>query len=153
MLYSKNGNYPTTIPFRIVLSNGNTRTDPSSFTPEELADVGYIAVDDQPSYTTNQVLSWDPQTVSWLVRDKTTEEIEADINSAKYNKWVEVRAERDKLLSKIDWKILRYQSQTRLGVAPIDNINSLDTYAQQLRDITLQENPFNIVWPVELTQE
>ena len=75
MLYSKNGSYPSTIPFRIVLSNGNTRTDPSSFTPEELADAGYISVPDKPGTESTQVLSWNSQTISWDIRDKTEEEL------------------------------------------------------------------------------
>jgi hypothetical protein len=75
MLYSLNGKFPNTIPFRIKLSNGKTRTDPSTFTEEEIADAGYILVDNPPQITQNQLCSWDSQTLSWLVRDKTEEEL------------------------------------------------------------------------------
>jgi hypothetical protein len=48
MLYSLNGAYPKPLPKRIVLSNGTTRTDPTTFTPEEIADAGYIQVPEPP---------------------------------------------------------------------------------------------------------
>ena len=41
-LYSLNQGEPRELPFKIKLSNGQVRTDPSSFTAEELADVGYV---------------------------------------------------------------------------------------------------------------
>lgn len=58
-LYSFNGGYPGPIPFRILLSNGYARTDPSSFTPLEIADAGYHPVNDSPSYNSEtQELGW-----------------------------------------------------------------------------------------------
>lgn len=142
MLYSKNGSYPNHLPFRIKLSNGLTRTDPSSFTPEEIADAGYIAVDDPPaSIPDSQILEWSG--TAWNIRDKTEQELADELE----RKWYEVRAHRDYLLTLIDWRFLRYQSQVRLGITPTDNIQILDEYAQALRDITLQSDPYNIVWP------
>lgn len=142
MLYSKNGAYPTSLPFRIVLSNGMTRTDPSTFTPEELADAGYIAVDNFPSNTqSNQVVEWTG--TGWNVRNMT----EQELIDQTARKWYEVRAMRDKLLTDLDWRFLRYQSQVRLGLTPTDDIVELDTYAQALRDITLQSDPDTIEWP------
>lgn len=141
MLYSKNGLYPTTLPFRITLSNGLTRTNPSTFTPEELADAGYIAVDDPPRVLSHQILIWTG--TDWLVRDKT----ELELAEERARKWYEIRAHRDRLLSEIDWRVLRYHSQVRLGITPVDNLTSLDEYAQALRDVTLQSDPDDIVWP------
>lgn len=141
MLYSKNGSYPSRLPFRITLSNGFTRTDPTSFTEEEIADAGYIAVDDPPVYSSHQILIWTG--TNWLVRDKNEQELAEELA----RKWYEVRAHRDRLLSELDWKVMRYNSQVRLGITPIDDINSLDVYAQALRDVTLQSDPDGIVWP------
>ena len=141
MLYSKNGLYPSRLPFRIILSNGFTRTDPATFTPEEIADAGYIAVDDPPRCLPHQILIWTG--TEWLLRDKNEQEIAEEIA----RKWYEVRAHRDRLLSELDWRIMRYQSQLRLGVTPIDDISVLDAYAQALRDVTLQTNPDAIEWP------
>lgn len=78
MLYSLNNQYPKPLPFRIKLSDGRTRTDPSTFTDDEIADSGYVLVDNPPNITTNQVLSWSSETLSWNVRDKTEEELRAE---------------------------------------------------------------------------
>lgn len=143
MLYSKNGSYPNQIPFRIKLSNGLTRTDPLTFTPEEIADAGYITVDDPPaSILDTEILEWTG--TDWNVRDKTEQELEIELN----RKWQEIRDQRDYMLSLLDWRFIRYQSQIRLSITPTDNIEDLDTYAQELRDITLQSDPYNIVWPI-----
>lgn len=142
MLYSKNGSYPNHLPFRIRLSNGLTRTEPSTFTPEEIADAGYIAVEDPPaSIPDHQILEWTG--TEWNIRDKTEQELEIELN----RKWQEIRDQRDHMLYLLDWRFIRYQSQVRLNITPTESIESLDTYAQQLRDITLQSDPYNIVWP------
>ena len=54
--------------------------------------------------------------------------------------WVVVRAERNKLLVASDW--------TQMPDAPDANKAAWATYRQALRDITVQADPFNIVWPV-----
>jgi hypothetical protein len=53
--------------------------------------------------------------------------------------WAIVRAERNKLLSDCDW--------TQLPDAPVDAAAWV-VYRQALRDVTNQNNPFNIEWPV-----
>ncbi len=59
-LYSINGSHPSTLPFLITLSDGRTRTDPSTFTPEEIADAGYVETPDRPEYDpATQQLGWD----------------------------------------------------------------------------------------------
>lgn len=75
MLYSHKTKYPQPIPFRIILSDGRTRTDPSSFTPEEIADAGYVQVNQPPQITRYQRLSWSG--TDWVVTDFTPEEINA----------------------------------------------------------------------------
>jgi hypothetical protein len=57
MLYSINNLRPAPLPFRIRLSNGFTRTEPASFTAEEIADAGYVAFT-EPAYdaATEQLL-------------------------------------------------------------------------------------------------
>lgn len=143
MLYTKNGQYPTTLPYRIVLSNGFTRTDNTTFTEEELADAGYTPASDPPeSIGQNQILEWTGS--SWNVRDKTSEELQADLDNA----WSNIRSQRDQMLKDLDWRFIRNQSQTYLGIPTTDNLNDLNIYTQALRDITLQEDPHNIIWPV-----
>ncbi|MDP3720759.1 MAG: hypothetical protein Q8T13_23605 [Acidobacteriota bacterium] len=42
------GQTPAAIPFRIRLSSGLTRTDPSTFTADEIADAGYVLAPEMP---------------------------------------------------------------------------------------------------------
>ena len=95
MLYSLNGNYPSTIPFRIKMSDGKTRTDPSTFTEEELTNAGYIAVSDEPIPTALQVVEWDSENIQWVVRNKTQQELENELNSAKDSRMNYITSSRD----------------------------------------------------------
>ncbi len=57
-LYSFNGAAPAPIPFRITLANGFTRTDPSTFTEDEITEAGYVLIE-QPEYDpATQALNW-----------------------------------------------------------------------------------------------
>lgn len=59
LLYSYQGLMPQSLPFRITLSNGFTRTNPDTFTDAELADAGYTGPFTPPAYdTATQRLSW-----------------------------------------------------------------------------------------------
>lgn len=72
-----------------------------------------------------------------IVADKTTEEIEADLQS----KAAKVRAQRNKLLADSDW--------TQILDAPVDR-TAWAAYRQALRDITDQSGfPNDVVWPTE----
>jgi len=79
-LYSYQGKEPKSLPFRITLSNGQTRTDPISFTAEEIADVGYTVASNKPSITSSQVLEWDSNNLVWIVRDKNETELQHESN-------------------------------------------------------------------------
>ena len=138
-IYSLNGEYPQALPERIRLSNGQTRSDSSTFTAEEIADAGYVAVV-EPSYDqTTHTLDWDGTNLtSRLYND-------AEIAA----KWVEIRDNRNQVLNQVD--IMR-------GVTiDADTYKSAETTAglsddqkaakQALRDITNQDNPFDISWP------
>lgn len=145
MLYSKNGSYPQPLPFRIRLSNGTTRTDSGTFTEEEIADAGYVAVANPPLINSVQVLEWDSQNVTWLVRDKTLEELQAETA----NLWRSIRTQRDKLINEVAWRYERYARHARLGIAQIDDMTALDQYVQALADIPqTQTDPYDITWPV-----
>lgn len=73
MLYSLNGAYPTQLPFRIVLSNGATRTDPTSFLQEEISDAGYVLAPDIPETGPYQKLLWNG--TSWYIEETRTLEV------------------------------------------------------------------------------
>lgn len=153
-LYSLNGNYPIEqIPFRITLSDGSTRTDPESFTEEEILDAGFVVVDEKPVIDLNtQTVSWSIENVSWVVTDLTSEEIATNEESRLATIWSDIRKERDDLIDNIMWKVQRYESYVRQGLEPIDDIVELDTYIQALRDITEVDDPTEIQWPSLNTQ-
>ena len=147
MLYSIKGNYPVeTLPHRIRLSDGSTRTDSSTFTTDDLSNAGITTVSNPPSYNQNtQKLIWNDVEIDWEVIDLTQEQIEELTNSA----WQNIRKKRDSLLQQVDGKVLRYQSEVRIGITTTtDNISDLDTYAQALRDVpSTFSDPGNVVWP------
>lgn len=60
----------------------------------------------------------------------------------------EVRAKRDRLIDKEDWRYTRYNSEVRQGLTPSDDIFALDAYIQALRYIPDQAGfPWNVEWP------
>lgn len=66
MLYTRNGSYPAGLPEAIELSSGFIRTDPSSFTADEIADAGYVETPEQPEYDPlTEQLVWDGE--AWAV--------------------------------------------------------------------------------------
>ena len=59
MLYSFNGGHPEPLPFRITLPNGFTRTDPSTFTEDEILAAGFTGPFIEPPYDpTTEQLDW-----------------------------------------------------------------------------------------------
>lgn len=76
---------------------------------------------------------------TWEVREMTPEESAKSLES----QWGRIREERNKLLSSCDW--------TQLDDTPLDNSAKLAwaTYRQALRDLTDQQDPFNISWPAQ----
>ena len=147
MLYSFNGEYPIdTLPHRIRLSDGSTRTNSSTFTSEELVDAGYVEVSNPPDFNQEtHKLVWSG--TEWQTVSLTESEISARNNQ----RWQEIRETRDAKIKEIEWRIMRYQSETRQGVdveERSDNIVALDAYIQALRDITTTTtNPLEVVWP------
>jgi len=144
-LYSLNQGNPKELPFKIQLSNGSVRTEPSSFTAEEIADAGYVFAGFAPQHdSTTQKATWNG--TAWVITDKTTAELQAEQDVL----WDEVRRERDQRIKDFEWRISRYLSETRQGISPTtDVIAQLDGYVQSLRNITTQADPLNISWPVE----
>jgi hypothetical protein len=69
------------------------------------------------------------------VEPKSEQELKERIK----NEWTAIRQQRNRLLSESDW--------TQLADSPADK-DKWAVYRQELRDITTQEDPFSIVWPV-----
>ena len=73
-----------------------------------------------------------------LKRLKTEDEIQNEIKSG----WSRIRLQRNELLKRCDW--------TQLPDSPLNSQKKTEwqIYRQHLRDITDQENPFSISWPI-----
>lgn len=133
-LYSFKGGEPTPIPFSITLSNGFTRTDPQTFTVDELADAGFRGPIDKPPYDPEiETLEW--YGCEYIVRPYSLEEIG--------NQWEVVRKMRNELLKESD------RSQIDDFDLGFTNKSSWALYRQNLRDLPQnQSNPFDIMWPL-----
>lgn len=133
-LYSKNGEYPKPLPHKIKLSNGMTRTDSSTFTPEELSDAGYVAVDSPPGVEYPNKLEWNG--TNWLIREPNEVEIS--------QRWNWIRSECKRLLFETDYKVIK-AIETNTAIDPL-----YVQYRQELRDLYNNVNnidPWNVVWP------
>ena len=144
MLYSHNNEYPAPLPERIRLSSGLTRTDSSTFTAEEIADAGYVSVEDPPSFEEKtEKLTWNGS--AWEVIALTDEELAVK----NVEEWAEIRGVRDNKIEEVEWRVFRYQSEERAGITThTDNISDLDDYIKKLRDIPQTYSSVgDIVWP------
>jgi hypothetical protein len=66
-LYSFKDTYPRELPFRIRMANGFTRTDPKTFTVEEIESAGFVEAPDKPTVQDDQILIWKDN--QWLILD------------------------------------------------------------------------------------
>ena len=84
-----------------------------------------------PEIPLGKFLEWDGG--DWVIRDPNENEL--------IFKWYEIRQQRNQLLANSDIYVLKYyENNTPVSL-------ELKEYRQSLRDITTQENPWNIVWP------
>jgi hypothetical protein len=76
---------------------------------------------------------------NWIEEDATTEQINERLNG----QWNIIRSMRNEYLQQCDW--------TQLSDSPLSESKKSEwsIYRQALRDVTLQEDPFNIVWPTK----
>lgn len=130
------------------LRNGNPNTSfPRDLTPEILLGYNVYIVyrtNHSDDYTKNYIEGI-PEIIdgvykqTWIITDATSEEIE----QRKQQKWSEIRSMRNRNLSECDW--------TQLPDSPLTPEKKQEwvTYRQELRDVTLQPDPFNITWPTK----
>lgn len=73
------------------------------------------------------------------IREKTQDELDAE----KQQQWETIREQRNQLLYECDW--------TQLSDSPLTSEQKTEwsLYRQSLRDVTTQEDPFNIDWPIK----
>ena len=76
LLYSYKGSEPDILPHRIRLSSGMTRTDNTTFTEEELLDVGFFGPYEKPEETENVFdIIWDNQELRYVIVTKEENEL------------------------------------------------------------------------------
>jgi len=73
-LYSFLGTrFPEPLPFRITLPDGSTRTDPSSFTAEEIQAAGYVGPIPEPAYDPQaEQLQWNGNALVVVTKEPET---------------------------------------------------------------------------------
>jgi len=133
-LYSLKGSKPEPIPFRLKFPDGFTRTDPSTFTADEISVAGYTGPYEYPTYDSKtETIEWTG--TEFIIRPYNTQELEYQ--------WSKVREQRNQLLKDSDWTQI---SDYDLG---LENKEQWASYRQELRDLPVaQSNPFNISYPV-----
>lgn len=81
----------------------------------------------------------------------TKKETEAHLNSVPTPEQLAdtARAERDRLIESVRWRIERHNDELALGIEPTEPLEPLLQYVQALRDVPQQEGfPKTISWPV-----
>ena len=124
----------------------NTVSFPQNLTNDILEGFGVYVVmqTPKPNDYTKTITEGTPNLVdgvyyqNWVLEDSTESEIQTRIQY----KWDEIRNLRTELLKECDWRVL---ADSPVG----DNRTAWIEYRQELRNITSQENPFNIVWPIQ----
>lgn len=129
-----------------------TLTTPSSMCLEELAQRGeaFLPISEQNikeysnvslyyySFIDKKLIRKPPRLAPYLTFNYTTHEWE-DMRTPE-EVWENIRIERNKLLLETDW--------TQLPDVPEAIKTKYAIYRQALRDITSQENPYNIKFPI-----
>ena len=132
MIYTKNGSYPAELPFRILMPDGSTRTDQSTFTDDEIAAAGYVVADPKPEA---DVVDWVDG--AWVSREFTAEENALHV----LQKENAIRGKRNERLAETDWWAVQDRTMSQAE----------KDYRQALRDITDQPTfPDSVVWPTEV---
>lgn len=140
-MYSYKGSTPNHLPLRLRLADGSTRTDPTTFTDEEIADAGYVYVEPfSTSYEDRtQKVVWNSGLIAWGLSDKTDEEV-ADYDA---DMWETVRTERNELLQASDVDVIKELEASGSVSQPLKD------YRQALRDLPQTQELYSITWPTQ----
>ena len=136
MYFSFNNDEPIFID-SILLSSGQIRTDPSSWTDEELADVGATGPYFKPAYDARtEELVWDSDSLTWNVVTREVEQISED------TVWALVRSQRNGRLVETDQLM-----HSDYPITEVEKTNLL-AYRKALRDMpSTITDIFDFTWP------
>ncbi len=146
-MYLRIVNNQTVYPYSLEnLKSDNPRTSfPSEMTELVMNeyDVYEVRQTPKPNDYTKNITEGTPILVEGVYYQnwEQTDASETEINQRIENKWEEIREIRNELLKECDW--------TQLSDVSSEIKSNWISYRQELRDITTQSNPFNIVWPVK----
>ena len=146
-MYLRIVNNETTYPYSLQqLREDNPRTSFPSEMTESLMnefDIFEVRPTPKPNDYTKNISEGTPILVEGVYYQnwEQTNASESEINLRIEIKWEEIRQIRNELLLECDW--------TQLADIPTEIKTSWQSYRQELRDVTTQSNPFNIVWPVK----
>lgn len=155
-LYSLQGELPKPLPARVRLSNGLTRTDPSTFTPEELSSWGYQGPIELPQWDPAiEIVEWSSDDLAYLVRLLTAEELaERALSEARQR--VNYQGFYDALLISSAYQTLRSQAveSLPLTVAATEFIAAMtDAKAGRPNEAAIQACINNIMGAAQFSQE
>jgi hypothetical protein len=140
-LYYRYGEHPTELPHRIRLVDGSTRTDPTTFTDEEISSAGYFVAPEKPNnydLLTEKVV-W--QNDRWII--ETLSDREIDILREKQYKEIEFEIKELTLNSyKIYVSELNKPEQER-----VHNLEELKAYIEDLENIIQTYDGVDFTWP------
>ena len=99
--------------------------------------------------TRQRLINTDPYYEAGVVYGVAVQDFsESDAQLVFDQKWESVRAQRNYLFNKMQWRVERYNREVRLGINPTtDDITALDNYFHQLAEVTKQSDPNNVIWP------
>jgi hypothetical protein len=107
--------------------------------PVKLVDAGFDDDYTKDVVEINPTLSGSEYVQTYQISDAD----EITITTRKEIKWEEIRETRNNLLKDCDWT--QFQDSPITG----SKLTEWQTYRQSLRDVTSQENPYNITWPTK----
>ena len=158
------------LPRRLRLPNGLTRTNTSTLSDAELKSIGIRRVPNPPSNSDiTKYVVWEAGKVEtdeegnvtattpegWQIKDKSAEQIEAErltreANAAQVlaDRWKVIRTRRDTLLANSDWAMAPEQNRVTLTT---QQKTAVETYRATLRDLpaTYADNIDGIEWPTD----
>lgn len=147
MMYLRIINEVITYPYSIKqlkIDEYNT-SFPNELTTQILEEWGVFEVKRTPKPTdyTKTITEATPQLIdgSYIQIWNEVNATQSEIDTKLEDRWEVIRILRSELLLECDW--------TQLADIPIETKELWQIYRQELRNITLQTNPFLIVWPVK----
>ena len=158
------------LPRRLRLPNGLTRTNTSTLSEAELRSIGIRKVPNPPSNSDDtKYVVWEAGKVEtdeegnvttttpegWQIKDKSAEQIEAERLTREANaaqaladRWKAIRTRRDTLLANSDWAMAPEQNRVTLTT---QQKTAVETYRATLRDLpaTYADNIDGLEWPTD----